>query len=260
MAEFNVNDLRNIPSHYEKGDFFIGGTSRTEPDSCTTRYEYKDVDVEDGKISKIKEEFSSTYVFDGCSLAKSKISWGKLNYVKISKCNANGSSFSQIVTAYGEGISDCRIEKCKIRNCSIWNTSILRSLFTGNKFDGNTFSRVTISGCDFEKNTVDSLQGTAVKLADNKFEDLNVNDVVLNIAYSKYNSLSDGCISNGRIKDCKFIGDKLERIKLVGFKFQRCYFKEIDFFSVEFENCSFIECLFDDCKYTEDQGKVFGIN
>ena len=30
--------------------------------------------------------------------------------------------------------------------------------------------------------------------------------------------------------------------------------------SVEFEDCTFIDCLFDDCKYTETQGKLFGMN
>ena len=125
MDDSEINKLRNIPPFYD--NVLLLGGYKLEPESCNKRLEYKDLEIEKQKFSKIKEEFQTMYSFENCKLTGVKVSWGKLNYIKIAGCNALGSSFTQVELSYGEGIADSRMEKGKIRNFGIHNMPIYRS-------------------------------------------------------------------------------------------------------------------------------------
>ena len=257
MEQSTMDKLRSIPVAYE-GVLMLGGY-QAEPDPCNKRLEYKDLEIEKQSISKIQEEFQTLYSFDKCKLTGAKVSWGKLRYVKIAGCHAVGSSFSKVDLSFGEGIMDSHMEKCKIKNFRMFNTPVYRSTIRGNKSESNYYSHVSFSDCMIENNTSEGLTATALKLTGNKITSLKIKDIPLQIVYFQGNTFCDINIENGRIKDGKFIGDKLEKVKFTGVKFQQCYFREIDFHNTEFENCTFSECLFDDCSYTEEQGRLFGI-
>ena len=257
MEQSTMDKRRSIPVAYE-GVLMLGGY-QAEPDSCNKRLEYKDLEIEKQNISKIQEEFQTLYSFDKCKLTGAKVSWGKLNYVKIAGCHAVGSSFSKVDMSYGEGIMDSHMEKCKIKNFRMFNTPVCRSTIIGNKFESNYYSQVSFSDCSIENNTAEGFMATAFKLTGNNITGFKIKDIPLQIVYFQGNTFRDVTIENGRIKDGKFIGDKLEKVKFTGVKFLKCYFKEIDFSDTEFENCTFSECLFDDCSYTEEQDRLFGI-
>lgn len=258
MEDSDINKLRNIPPFYN--NILLLGTYKLEPDPCNKRLEYKDLEIEKQNFSKIKEEFQTLYSFDNCKLTGVKVSWGKLNYVKIANCNAVGGSFSQVELAYGEGIAESRMEKCKVRNFGIHNMLLYRSIMIGSRFEERMYlHNISLVECTGEKLKADDIKVNTLKLKDNMISDLQVDHMWAQIIYSQRNTLCDASIGRGRIRDGKFIGDKLEKVKFTEMKFEKCYFKCIDFKDTEFENCTFGECLFDDCTYTEDQGRLFGI-
>ena len=258
MDDSEINKLRNIPPFYD--NVLLLGGYKLEPESCNKRLEYKDLEIEKQKFSKIKEEFQTMYSFENCKLTGVKVSWGKLNYIKIAGCNALGSSFTQVVLCYGEGIADSRLEKGKIRNFGIHNMPLYRSSIIGSKLEERVYlSNISLVECTGEMLKADDININTLKLTENKLTDLQVDHILGQFIYSQRNILCDVSISHGRIKDSKLIGDKLEKVKFTEMKFLKCYFKGIDFSDTEFENCTFSECLFDDCTYTEDQGRLFGI-
>ena len=137
MEDSDINKLRNIPPFYD--NVLLLGGYKPEPDSCNKRLKYKDMEIEKQNFSKIKEEFQTQYSFENCKLAGVKVSWGKLNYIKVAGCNAKGSSFTQVELSYGEGIADSRMEKGKIRNFGIHNMPIYRSTMVGSKFEERVY-------------------------------------------------------------------------------------------------------------------------
>ena len=137
MDDSEINKLRNIPPFYD--NVLLLGGYKLEPESCNKRLEYKDLEIEKQKFSKIKEEFQTMYSFENCKLTGVKVSWGKLNYIKIAGCNALGSSFTQVELSYGEGIADSRMEKGKIRNFGIHNMPIYRSSIIGSKLEERVY-------------------------------------------------------------------------------------------------------------------------
>ena len=258
MEDSDINKLRNIPPFYD--NVLLLGGYKPEPDSCNKRLKYKDMEIEKQNFSKIKEEFQTQYSFENCKLAGVKVSWGKLNYIKVAGCNAKGSSFTQVELSYGEGIADSRMEKGKIRNFGIHNMPIYRSTMVGSKFEERVYlHNIGLVECTGEMLKADNININTLKLTENKLTDLQVDHILGQFIYSQRNILCDVSIGHGRIKDSKLIGDKLEKVKFTEMKFLNCYFKGIDFSDTEFENCTFSECLFDDCTYTEDQGRWFGI-
>ena len=258
MDDSEINKLRKIPAFYDK--ILLLGGYKLEPESCNKRLEYKDLEIEKQKFSKIKEEFQTMYSFENCKLTEVKVSWGKLNYIKIAGCNALGSSFTQVELCYGEGIADSRLEKGKIRNFGIHNMPIYRSTIIGSKFEERVYlHNIGLVECTGKMLKADNITINTLKLTENKLTDLQMDHILGQFIYSQRNILCDVSIGHGRIKDSKLIGDKLENVKFAEMKFVKCYFKDIDFSDTEFENCTFSECLFDDCTYTEDQGRLFGI-
>jgi len=258
MEEADANKLRNIPQYYD--NVLLLGEYKLEPDPCNTRLEYKDLEIEKQNFSKIKEEFQTLYSFENCKLTGAKVSWAKLNYVKIAGCTVTGSSFTKVELSYGEGISDSRMEKGKIRNFRIHNMPVYRSTMTGIKFEEEVYlHNISLVECTGEKLHADDLMINTLKLTENKITDLQVDHIFGQIIYSKENTLCDVSIGHGRIQDGKFIGDKLEKVKFTEIKFKKCYFKGIDFKDTEFENCSFNECLFDECLFSEEQAGIIGV-
>ncbi len=250
----DINELRNIPKFWNSV-----GSERERPDSCSSSFEYKDIEQVKLDSSKFKGDFQSEFSFENCSITDSKIRWCNINYVRITDCKAVGSSFSQVEMAWGVGITGALSEKCKFKNVRLHNMRIVKSSISDGKFEKDHHSHIRLEDCDIIKVKTDDFGLSMVRMTNNRFSDVKATAAVIQILYSDNDTFKDLELRNARIKNCKFVNDTFDKVKISETKFKECYFKDIDFTNTEFENCTFSECLFDDCTYTEKQGELFGI-
>ena len=213
----DLSELRNIGKWWDSVGFV-----KAAPDPCDNSFSYKDVDIKEQRFSKVHEEFHNAFSFDNCTLTGSKVSWCKLNYVAITGCRAIGSSFSQVDSSYGEGISDSYSEKCTFKTVRVYNMPLLRCTVTKAKVEKGCYhSPLSLTECDINNSTINELTLSMVRTKHCKFADVIANQMYIQIVLSQNDTFSNLEINGGRIKTSKFIDDTFEKVKFADINIQR---------------------------------------